>query len=193
MLKIGSKIRKWTTEFKPKAPDMKRYLVFFTCLFIIASTSGCVVARPARSSGDQPYATVGALLEAWVKLWNTYDLSMVDELFVRNSSLTYFSSEKEGVVRGIEAVREHHREFEFVEGGQATENLLWLEDLATDVFDGFAIVTALWYFRRGSGEDAVVQRGPVTFVCARRTGRWRLVHVHFANYPDGLNGASGLQ
>ena len=71
--------------------------------------------------------TVGA----WVEFWNTYELSKVDELFVTDSSLTYLSSEKEGVMQGIDAIRDHHRGFGFVEGGKESANKLWVEDLHT--------------------------------------------------------------
>ena len=58
-----------------------------------------------------------AQLERWVEMWNSYDLDEVNELFLDDPGLTYFSSEKEGVIRGMEAVLEHHRGFGFVPGG----------------------------------------------------------------------------
>jgi hypothetical protein len=43
---------------------------------------------------------------------------MVDKLFLKDSRLTYFSSAKQGIIKGIEAIRRHHEEFGFVEGGK---------------------------------------------------------------------------
>ena len=120
------------------------------------------------------------MVGAWVDMWNSYDLDRVDELFLGDDNLTYFSSEKEGAIRGIEAVREHHRGFGFVEGGKVQENELWVEDLYTADFGSAVVVTGIWFFRRRSGQ---VQRGPVTFVYAKRGKEYRLAHLHFANYP----------
>lgn len=68
--------------------------------------------------------TVKQLVDRWGKMWNTYDLSQVDVLFVNDDRLTYFSSECEGTLQGIDAVREHHRNFGFVDGGKASESKL---------------------------------------------------------------------
>lgn len=119
--------------------------------------------------------TVGA----WVEMWNSYDLAQIDRLFLIDPKLTYFSSEKEGVITGIDAVREHHRGFGFVEGGKKSENKLWVEDLYTADFGSAVIVTGIWVFRRSSGQ---VMRGPVTFVYLQQGDEFRLAHLHFANY-----------
>jgi len=55
-------------------------------------------------------------------MWNSYDLSMVDTLFLTDDRLTYLSSKMEGVIRGVENVREHHRGFGFVVGGKDQDN-----------------------------------------------------------------------
>jgi len=94
---------------------------------------------------------------AWVEMWNSYDLSMVDRLFLTDSRVTYFSSEKEGLITGIETVREHHREFGFVEGGKEQDNRLWVEELHTSVFGPTAIVTGIWFFTRGEGTIALTK------------------------------------
>jgi hypothetical protein len=44
-------------------------------------------------------------IAAWVELWNTRDLTRLDELFLSDSSLTYFSSEREGLIQGPAAMR----------------------------------------------------------------------------------------
>ena len=124
-----------------------------------------------------------ALVGRWVAMWNSYDLDEVDELFVTDSRVTYFSSEKQGLVHGIEAVREHHRGFGFVPGGREAENELWVDAVRADVFDGSAVVTAIWYFGdRASPAEA--QHGPMTMVYEALADEYRLAHLHFATYRD---------
>ena len=149
--------------------------------------------------------TPADLVEEWVGMWNAYDLDRVGDLFLDADRLTYFSSELEGVIRGYDAVVEHHRGFGFVPGGQDRGTRLWVEGLTEDAFGDAAILTGLWYFQRGepaapegsggvredasgAGESASVpvagpQRGPVTFVCVLDKGRWRFAHMNFGNYP----------
>ncbi len=118
----------------------------------------------------------------WVSMWNTYDVSMVDSLFLTDSRLTYFSSEKEGLLRGIEAVREHHVGFGFVEGGKNQDNELWLEELQSQSFGEVTTVEGIWYFRSVSGDSSTTSKGPVTFVYVSVENEYRIAHVHFANY-----------
>lgn len=129
-----------------------------------------------------------ALVEAWVEMWNRYDLDRVGELFIADDRLTYFSSEYEGVIRGFQAILDHHRGFGFVPGGEDRGVRLWLEDLEEDRFGEAAVLTAIWYFQRapeGSQLDSEPpQRGPVTFVCLETRDGWRFVHMTFGNYPD---------
>ncbi len=124
-------------------------------------------------------AAVKDLLDDWVNVWNTYDLNHVDGLFLDSSDTTYFSSEKEGVIVGLDAIREHHRGFGFVEGGKDHGNRLWLENTTTTNLGPTAVISSIWFFEKATGD---VMRGPVTFVCAEREGAWEFVHVHFANY-----------
>ena len=121
-----------------------------------------------------------SLVDDWVEIWNTYDLSKVPTLFLDDSRVTYFSSEKQGTVRGIDDLVEHHRGFGFVEGGKEQPNRLWLEDTEIDEFEGSAIVTAIWCFERG--ETGAVQRGPVTLVYVPTSDGARIVHANFGNY-----------
>jgi hypothetical protein len=123
-----------------------------------------------------------ALVARWVHLWRTYDLDLVDELFLADDRLTYFSSEKEGLVRGIDAVREHHRGFGFVPGGKAPEQQLWVDDVQADRFGDTAVVTAIWYFGDPSRPASENQRGPMTMVYVRDGETFRIAHLHFANY-----------
>jgi len=120
------------------------------------------------------------LIDAWVSMWKTYDLSLVDGLFLNNQTVTYFSSEKEGVVKGIVALRKHHEEFGFVRGGKVQPNRLWLEDADIEQHGPTAIVTAIWCFKRGDSET--VRRGPVTFVYVHSGKEYRIAHAHFSNY-----------
>lgn len=121
-----------------------------------------------------------ALIDEWVEIWNSYDLSKVDELFLADSRVTYFSSEKEGVIKGIDVLREHHRGFGFVEGGKYQPNRLWLDDIQFEDFGQVAIVNAIWCFKRGDSES--VQKGPVTLVYLQTEEGHRIAHANFANY-----------
>ena len=105
------------------------------------------------------------IVGAWVDMWNSYDLHQIEELFLTDSNLTYFSSEKEGLIKGIEAVLEHHKGFGFIKGGKVQDNILWVENLHTTIFNSSIIVTGIWYFKKPTGE---VQRGPVTFVYVKK-------------------------
>jgi len=117
----------------------------------------------------------------WVKMWNSYDLNQVDRLFVTDQRLTYLSSEKEGTLQGIEAIREHHRGFGFVEGGKDQSNKLWVDSLVTTDLGGTIVVAGIWYFQR---PDGPVQRGPMTMVYLLEGEEYRIVHMHFANYIE---------
>ena len=121
-------------------------------------------------------------LAAWVHLWNTYDLSLVNELFLDDSRTTYLSSEREGLIRGIADIRAHHVGFGFVEGGKTPERELWVEDVASNVFGTIAVVTARWLFGDRNADPASVQQGPMTVVYVLEEEQYRIAHMHFANY-----------
>ena len=120
------------------------------------------------------------LVDEWVAIWNNYDLSKVPELFLNDANVSYFSSEKEGAVVGFDALMEHHREFGFVEEGKESPNRLWLDDINIAVYEGSAVVTAIWYFRRGGSPEA--QKGPVTLVYVESDDGFRIAHANFSNY-----------
>jgi len=147
---------------------------------VVMAASGCTTTSEAPPTADRE--AVAALVEAWTAFWNSYDLDAVDDLFLADSSLTYFSSEREGLLRGIAAVREHHAGFDFVPGGRTSDTRLWLEEVGIDLFADSAIVTGLWYFTR-TGEEGV-QRGPVTALCVRTPAGWRIAHMNFSTYRD---------
>jgi len=83
------------------------------------------------------------LINDWVSMWNSYDLSLVEKLFLNDSKLTYFSSERQDIIRGIRELHTHHEGFGFVRGGKVQPNRLWMENVQTDVFPGAPIVKAI--------------------------------------------------
>jgi len=119
-------------------------------------------------------------VEDWVKLWNTYDLNQVKRLFLDDGRVTYFSSEKQGLIKGIDSLVRHHEEFGFVAGGKETGNRLWLEDVDIEEFADSAAVKADWLFQRKGSDRA--QRGPVTILYVKAGEGWRIAHAHFSNY-----------
>jgi hypothetical protein len=120
------------------------------------------------------------IVDAWVQFWNTYDLSKIEELFLTDEHVTYFSSEKEGLIKGIEALRKHHEGFGFVKGGKSQPNKLWLEETFVDDFGKATLVCAIWCFKRPNQEKP--QRGPVTIVYVETVNGWRIAHANFGNY-----------
>jgi len=119
------------------------------------------------------------VLDEWVEIWNNYNLDLVKELFLDDERVTYFSSEKQGLIKGIEGLVVHHRQFGFVEGGKETGNKLWLEDIEIEEFTNLVVVKADWLFQR-KGSDKQ-QRGPVTLVYLKQNG-YKIAHAHFSNY-----------
>ncbi len=119
-------------------------------------------------------------VEAWVRLWNTYDLDDVKKLFLDDERVTYFSSEKQGLIKGIDSLVRHHEEFGFSVGGRETGNRLWLEDVDIEEFMGSAAVKADWLFRRKGSDET--QRGPVTILYVGAGNDWKIAHAHFSNY-----------
>ena len=122
-------------------------------------------------------------VEAWVRLWNTYDLNDVKKLFLDDGRVSYFSSEKEGLIKGIDSLVTHHEEFGFVAGGKEAGNRLWLEDVDIEEFEDSAAVKADWLFQR-KGSDKT-QRGPVTILYVMTGDGWRIAHAHHSNNGAG--------
>ncbi len=160
---------------------MRARLQALTLVGLALGLSAC-----ARPTPPPDTTAVRDLVARWTAMWNGYDLDAVDELFLPDSTLTYFSSEREGLIRGIAAVREHHAGFSFASGGRETDTRLWLEQLGIDRFGDTAVVTAIWFFQR-AGEETP-QRGPVTALCVRRDTRWRIAHMNFSTYRDDTGG-----
>ncbi len=143
---------------------------------VIAAT----LASSLASAG--PSAEADRLVASWVALWTSYDLDRVNDLFLQDDRVTYFSSEKEGLIRGFENVREHHRGFGFVPGGKKAERELWVENVDSDDFRDTLVVTAIWYFGDRTKPAGENQRGPMTMVYVRTAGEYRIAHLHFGNY-----------
>jgi len=122
-------------------------------------------------------------LDDWVVMWNSYELDEVERLFVADESVTYFSSERDGLIQGIDALVEHHEGFGFRSGGAVTESRLWLEDVQGRWDGATAIVMATWLFG-STDEDGPPQKGPVTFVVVPREDGYRILHAHFAGSTD---------
>ena len=117
-------------------------------------------------------------MAAWEKSWNTYNLDEVTRLFVNDASVTYFSSERAGLIQGIDSLIKHHRGFGFVPGGKSSANKLWLSDVRYRSLS----LTATWYFKRPDGTQ---QSGPVTFILLKTGKGYRIAHAHFSNDPKG--------
>ena len=154
--------------------------------FFILITMVPISFVPATAMGKPADNDIQALIDSWVGMWNSYDLRMVDELFLQDSRVSYFSSEREGLILGIEAVREHHVGFGFVDGGKSQENKLWIGDVHVSEFGTAAVVAGIWYFQRASEEPAVIQKGPFTFVCVKLNQEWRLAHLNFSEYKNNI-------
>jgi hypothetical protein len=149
-------------------------------LFLFSRQEG-----PKRLSADETSGSITYhnTLQEWVDMWNRKDLSFVDRVFLTDGRVSYYSSERPGLIRGIDALREHHRGFGFVPGGKEITSELRLSDVESAAFGPVSIVTATWYFIRGESETETVQRGPVTFVFVREEDHLRIAHAHFADQP----------
>ena len=155
-------------------------------MVVLGVLGGCRAREeePGLPPAAEYSVPVGRLIDAWVEMWNTYDLDEVEKLFLTDARVTYFSSEKEGLIRGIDAIVAHHEGFGFVSGRKEQANRLWLEDFIQEGFGSTVVVAGIWSFRKGPQDEAPTRRGPVTFVCVRNDGEWRLAHLHFANYNN---------
>ena len=164
---------------KMKIPNMK--LLKFIILSILIISIKCSSKEDLNS-----ISTPEKLINNWVEMWNSYDLNLVEQLFLPDSNLTYFSSKKEGLITAIDAVQKHHKSFDFIPGGKTQSNKLWLENLKFVDFGSTSVVTGIWYFQRGSENAEEAQRGPVTFVCIRKNQTYYIAHVNFAEYDSEL-------
>jgi hypothetical protein len=114
-------------------------------------------------------------------MWNLYDLTLLYSLFSADPAPSYYSSEKRGLIHGLEPIVEHHRELGFMAGGKAQDNRLWLEDVHAQPLGTTAFVTARWFLDKNVGEDRPVEQGLATFVLIQAPDGYRIVHAHLAN------------
>lgn len=152
---------------------MKQKRVIIISMIVLLSFSFYAYA------GDTS-AEIRKCVDEWVKMWNTYDLLQVKKLFLNSDKLTYFSSEKEGIIKGIEEVVRLHEGFGFVKGGKSQNNKLWLENLIITPLGQTAVVTGIWLFKK----PGKLQKGPVTIVYWNEAKDFKIAHMHFANYKS---------
>jgi hypothetical protein len=123
------------------------------------------------------------LIEKWLQLWASYDLNLVPEIFWQDERTSYFSSEKEGLIKGYKALIPHHEGFGFVKGGKKPAKSLWLEEGNIMVYQNSIVYSGIWYFGDKNMPKDKVQKGPVTFVIVRdKNDKLKIAHTHFANY-----------
>jgi hypothetical protein len=143
---------------------------------------GALMVVVACAPSTLPVFDTATETAKWVQLWRTYDLDLVDDLFVTDSTVTYLSSEREGLILGFDSVRVHHEGFGFVPGGVPPASELLLEDVHSELRGDATTVTAVWFFGDRAAPRDSVQHGPVTFVYVWREDGWRVAHVQFGNY-----------
>ena len=151
---------------------MKPYLVGPAALFAWLFVCLTITSAPAEAQTEG----VRAAVDAWVRMWNTFDAREVDRLFMPD--VTYFSSEREGRLEGIETIKEHYQGFGFVDGGSYPLTKLWLEDVRVQDHGSTATVSGIWFFQRTDGR---LQKGPVTIVYVVSDGEPKIAHMNFAN------------
>lgn len=159
----------------------------FTAMALVILTSTCNSVKQKEENTSAPkkitQGEVEQVMDNWLKLWATYELSMLDQIFYESEDLTYFSSEKEGLMIGFEELIPHHVSFGFLEGGKKPEKSLWLEDIDIRLYGESAVAGGVWYFGDKEVAKDSVSKGPVTFVFLRNDeGEVRIIHTHFANY-----------
>lgn len=155
-----------------------KYIILIACcsLFLLSCTD-------QKKNETITKEEVNTLVDRWLTLWSSYDLDLLDTIFWDDPAMTYFSSEKRGLIKGFDEMRPHHEGFGFVSGGKQPAKELWLEDVDITVQPAFAMVGAVWYFGDRSMPKDSVQNGPVSFVVLKnKAGVAKIAHTHFANY-----------
>ena len=104
-----------------------------------------------------------------------------DRLFAGDETLTYFASDREGLLEGIDAVRDYHADLGFVAGGFQPEQELWLEQVTISDFGDSAMIGAVWFFGNPVNRQAA-GRGPLTMVLTRSSSGLKIAHANFGNY-----------
>jgi ketosteroid isomerase-like protein len=125
-------------------------------------------------------AEINNLVKQWVDMWNNYDINLVAELFSNDERVTYFSSERTQLIKGINNLLEHHKSLGFVPGGKASGNKLWLEKIDYENHGNSDLVKGIWLFRKEGSRTT--QKGPVTLVYFDEGNGSKIFHAHFSNY-----------
>jgi len=158
-------------------------LIVVALLFVSCTPKNDDTNKLKSVSDDITKDEVTLVVDKWLELWATYDLNMLDQIFYKSENLTYFSSEKEGLMLGYDEIIPHHAGFGFVAGGKSPERSLWLEDIEIRLYGSSAMVGASWFFGEKLVDKDSVQNGPVTFLLIKNEmGDARIIHTHFANY-----------
>ncbi|MBD3414777.1 MAG: tetratricopeptide repeat protein [Candidatus Aminicenantes bacterium] len=137
--------------------------------------------EPMEQSDSPVLKQIRQTMDRWVKFWNSYDLDELNHLFVTDPKLSYFSSEKAGLIQGIDQVRKHHQDFGFLPGGKKSPNQLWIQNLSINSEKDTATATATWFFKK---PKETLQWGPMTAVLIPKEDTWKIIHMHFANHPS---------
>jgi tetratricopeptide (TPR) repeat protein len=148
-------------------------------LFITLTTLSLLIFSQENAPLNHNEKKLNESINNWVRMWNNYNLDTVDELFLNNKTLSYFSSEKEGILIGIDDVRKHHSSFGFVSKGKKNTTKLWLDLKKINYFTNSALVSAIWFFQK---PDGTLQKGPVTIVYSLEENNYKIAHMNFSNY-----------
>lgn len=161
----------------------KLFSILLLCLFLFACNSSNTENHNSKQTNVITQDDINIVMDNWLKLWESNDLNLIDSVFFESKELTYFSSEKEGLISGFDALKPHHTGFGFVEGGKQNEKSLWLEDLESHIYGQTALVAGIWYFGDRSDTTTVPDRGPVSFILIKnQENKTKIIHCHFANY-----------
>jgi hypothetical protein len=156
------------------------FTIFTACEKNVKQEKQLKTTSIKREIITQPEVT--AVIDKWLNLWATYNSDLLDEIFYQSENLTYFSSEKVGLIKGYEKMLPHHEGFGFVNGGKEPPVGLWLENIETRINGETAIVAATWFNGDKTAARDSLQHGPVTFVLLRDVqGAVKISHAHFAN------------
>lgn len=151
---------------------------YIIALLVILLVSHCGVQNNQLSEHE-----VETLMQQWLELWRSYDSDNLGEIFWDSPALTYFSSEKRGLIKGFDKLKPHHEGFGFVSGGKKPSKTLWLDEVNITLHKSTAVVDAIWLFGEKQMPKDSVQQGPCTFVIIRdEGGQAKIAHVHFGNY-----------
>ena len=93
---------------------------------------------------------ISIAMKKWIRMWNNYDLDIMDDLFLKSDTLSYFSSTEKGIIRGFDAVKKHLEKLGFVRGGKDSLDRFWLDQPVVSIVGNTAIITGMWYLNESS-------------------------------------------